>query len=440
MKKLFIFLTLALAVAFTAVGQENKIKFTEYDLANGLHVILHQDNSTPNVVVGVMYHVGTKNEEPTKTGFAHFFEHLMFEGSENIARGDYMKIVEANGGALNANTGNDRTYYFELMPSNQLELALWMEAERMLHAKIDTIGVNTQKGVVIEERNQVMDNRPYGSFLEQIAQRAFKIHPYRWVTIGDPEHIRNADFNDIYNFYTTFYVPNNAVLVVSGDFQEAQAKKWINDYFASIPKGTKPIFRPTVVEPPLGKEVRDTIYDKIQLPAVFMGYRSPAMGTKDAYAFEILKQILSGGASSRLTANITDKGKAMETVMFYIDSEHPGITYVIGFPNIGGDVLEVENAMNDEFEKISKELVTQEEFQKAIAKKEFSIVQEQGSLRSITEMFANNYTYFKDAARINNELQNYSSLTREDILNVAKKYLHKDNRVVLYYLPESAKQ
>ena len=440
MKKVIILLMLAVAVNFTVSGQTDKIKFTEYDLSNGLHVILHQDNSTPNVVVGVMYHVGTKNEEPTKTGFAHFFEHLMFEGSENIARGDYMKIVEANGGALNANTSNDRTYYFELMPSNQLELALWMEAERMLHAKIDTIGVNTQKGVVIEERKQTMDNRPYGSFMEQSAQRAFTVHPYRWVTLGDPEHIRNADFNDIYNFYTTFYVPNNAVLVVSGDFQEEQAKKWINDYFATIPKGTKPMYRPTMVEPPLTKEVRDTVYDKIQLPAIFMSYRSPAMGTKDAYAFEIMTQILSGGASSRLTANITDKGKALETAMIYFDSEHPGVAYVIGVPNMGTDAMDVEIAINEEFEKISTTLVTEEEFQKAIAKKEYSIVQEQGSLRSITEMFANNYTYFKDATRINNELQNFSSLTRDDILNVAKKYLAKNNRVVLYYLPEAEKK
>ena len=440
MKKVFIFLTLAFAVTITANGQQDKIKFTEYDLANGLHVILHQDNSTPNVVVGVMYHVGTKNEDASKTGFAHFFEHLMFEGSEHIARGDYMKMVEANGGALNANTSNDRTYYFELMPSNQLELALWMEAERMLHAKIDTIGVNTQKGVVIEERKQTMDNRPYGTFLEEAAKRAFTVHPYRWVTLGDPEHIRNADFNDIYNFYTTFYVPNNAVLVISGDFQEAQARKWVDDYFATIPKGTKPIYRPTMVEPPLAKEIRDTVYDKIQLPAVFMAYRSPAMGTKDAYAFEILTQILSGGASARLTKNITDEGKALESIIIYWESEHPGLSFVIGIPNMGQDAMEVEIAMNEEFQKISTTLVSEEEFQKAIAKKEFEIVQSQGSLQGITEMFSNNYTYHKNADRINNELANYSSLTREDILNAAKKYLFNDNRVVLYYLPESEKK
>lgn len=440
MKKRLALLSLAFLFGFVANGQQAQVKYTEYDLDNGLHVILHQDHSSPNVMVSIMYHVGAKNEDPSKTGFAHFFEHLMFEGSEHIGRGEYMKIIQANGGTLNANTSQDRTYYYQMMPSNQLELALWMESERMLHAKIDTTGVNTQKGVVIEERKQMYDNRPYGTWTEKIGQLAYTDHPYRWQTIGDPEHIRNASFDDINNFYKTYYVPNNAVLVVVGDFEEKQAKEWIQKYFSDIPKGTKPMFRPTVVEPLEKTEIREIVYDKVQMPAVFMAYHSPAMGTTEAYALEILCDILQGGKSSRFKTNISDKGLALETAVFPIIQEHPGLTYIIGFANAGGKLENVEEAMNAEIDKVTNDLVSEDEFQMALASKEFEVANKLISIHGKAEIFANNYTYFKDANRINSTLDNYSSLTREDLRNAARKYLTKNNRVVLYYLPESMKQ
>lgn len=443
MKKLLSLLVLSAAFLFsgTAFGQaQAKIDYTEYDMDNGLHVILHQDHASPNVMVAIMYHVGAKNEATDKTGFAHFFEHLMFEGSENIARGEYMNIIQANGGTLNANTSQDRTYYFQMMPSNQLELALWMESERLLHAKIDTIGVNTQKGVVIEERKQSYDARPYGTWMEKIGQMAFKEHPYRWQTIGDPEHIRNATFDDINNFYKTYYVPNNAVLVLTGDFEETQAKEWIQKYFGDIPRGTREMYRPTIVEPLDKKEVKEVVYDKVQIPAVFMGYHSPAMGTKDAYALEILCTILQGGKSSRFKTNIADKGLALETVIFPHIQEHPGLTYAIGFANAGGNAEDLDKVMTDEIEKVINELVTEEEFQMAMAAKEYSVANGLTSITNKAQLFADNYTYFKDASRINKILDNYSNITREDLRNVAKKYLHKDNRAVVYYLPESMKK
>lgn len=441
MKKRLILLSLAFLFGFAANGQtQAQVKYTEYDLDNGLHVILHQDHSSPNVMVSIMYHVGAKNEDPNKTGFAHFFEHLMFEGSEYIGRGDYMKMIQANGGTLNANTSQDRTYYFEMMPSNQLELALWMESERMLHAKIDTTGVNTQKGVVIEERKQAYDNRPYGTWMEKMGQFAFTVHPYRWQTIGDPEHIRNATFDDINNFYKTYYVPNNAVLVVVGDFEENQAKEWIQKYFGDIPKGNRPMFRPTATEPLDKTEVREVVYDKVQMPALFMGYHAPAMGTKDAYALEGLCHILHGGKSSRFKTNISDKGLALETVVFPFIQEHPALTYVIAFANAGGKIEDVETAINAEIDKVISELVSEEEFQMALAAKELQVANKLISISDKAETFASSYTYFKDASRINSMLDNYSNLTREDLRNVARKYFSKDNRVVLYYLPESMKQ
>ncbi len=433
-------ISLVFMLGYTAGGQQAKVEYTEYDLANGLHVILHQDHASPNVMVSIMYHVGAKNEDPSKTGFAHFFEHLMFEGSEYIGRGEYMKIIQANGGTLNANTSQDRTYYYEMMPTNQLELALWMESERMLHAKIDTIGVNTQKGVVIEERKQMYDNRPYGTWMEKIGQLAFTVHPYRWQTIGNPEHIKNATFDDINSFYKTYYVPNNAVLIVAGDFEEKQAKEWIQKYFEDIPKGTQQISRPTVVEPVDKTEVREVVYDKVQMPALFMGYHAPAMGTKDAYALEGLCYILQGGKSSRFKTNITDKGIALETLVFPFIQEQPGLAYVIGFANAGGKLEDVEEAINSEIDKVMNELVTEDEFQMALAAKEVEVANGLISISSKANVFADSYTYFKDASRINSIMDNYSGITREDLRNVAKKYFNKNNRVVVYFLPESMKQ
>ena len=438
-KKPFTLFFVILIAGFMAMGQGGNIKFTEYDLSNGLHVILHQDHNTPNVIVSLMYHVGSKNEDPERTGFAHLFEHLMFEGSKYIDRGEYFKIVQANGGELNANTSFDRTYYFEMMPANQLELALWMESERMLHGKVDTLGVNTQKGVVIEERKQTMDNSPYGTWIEEINKRLFTVHPYRWHIIGSPDHVRNSSFDDVYNFYKTFYVPNNCVLVIAGDFEEAAAKSMVQKYFGDIPAGTHPIYRPTVIEPPLKGEVRDVVYDKIQLPAVFMAYRSPAMGTKDAYAIDLLTAVLSGGKSARLKTNLDDKGITIQTMAVNFGFEQPGALYVIAIANAGKTTEEVENALNAEIEKVRLELVSEDEFQMVKAAKEYEVASNMTSLSYIAEEFASNHTYFKDASRINTELENYSSISREDIKNVAIKYLDKNNRVVLHYLPEPQK-
>ncbi|MDR0296174.1 MAG: insulinase family protein [Prevotellaceae bacterium] len=438
MKKTFAILSFLLLMIFTVDAQTEKVKFIEYGLPNGLHVILYQDHSTPNVMVSLMYHVGSKNEHPERTGFAHLFEHLMFEGSKHIDRGEYMKIVPASGGELNANTSFDRTYYFEMMPANQLELALWMEAERMLHAKIDTIGVNTQKGVVIEERKQTIDNNPYGTFIEELCIRLFTIHPYRTFLIGSPEHIRNSTFDDIYNFYKTYYVPNNCVLVIAGDFEEENAKAMVQKYFGDIPRGTFPINRPTIVEPPMTGEIRDIVYDKIQLPGVFTGYRSPAMGTKDSYAIDLLCSILSSGKSARLKTNLTDKGITMMAMALNFGLEHPGPVIVAAIANAGKTIEEVESALNAEIEKLH-ELIDEEEFQMAKAAKEYEFASGLTSLSAISQELANGYTYFKDAGRINKELENYNSITREDLRDAARKYLNKDSRVVLHYLPESQK-
>ena len=212
-------LTLCLsAVIGAAAAQRAPIKFEEYDLDNGLHVILHEDHSAPIAMVSVMYHVGSKNEDPTRTGMAHFFEHLLFEGSENIGRGEFFKYIQNAGGQNNANTSNDRTFYYEVLPSNQIELGLWLESERMLHARVEAAGIETQREVVKEERRQRVDNQPYGNLIEETMKRAYQQHPYRWPVIGSMDHLNAAEDQEFTDFYKTFYVPNNAVLSIAGDF------------------------------------------------------------------------------------------------------------------------------------------------------------------------------------------------------------------------------
>jgi len=421
-------------------AQTNKIEFEEFDMDNGLHVILHQDNSTPIVNISVMYHVGSKNENPNLTGFAHFFEHLMFEGTQNIPRHEYSNYVEKAGGTLNANTSHDRTYYYEILPSNQLELGLWLESERMLHAKVDSIGIATQKRVVIEEKKQRYDNTPYGDVLKLTFERAYKTHPYQWSVIGDPEHIMNAKDQDFVDFYKTYYVPNNACLVIAGDIDKANAKNLVSKYFAEIPKGTAEMTHPARNEGAKTAEVRDTVYGAVQLPLLLHAYHIPAVGDADYYAVDMLNKVLAKGQSSRLYKSLVDdQQKALQVASFSMGLEHPGITLTYALPNNGVDNKDLEDGMIAEIEKVKNELITETEFLKLKNQIENDIINGNSKLAGIAEELATNYTYFKNTDLVNKELVNYLAVTREDIKRVANKYYTKENRVVLYYLPESQK-
>lgn len=423
------------------VAQSSKINFTQYDLSNGLHVILHEDHSTPIVAVTVLYHVGSKNEDPARTGFAHFFEHLMFEGSDNIKRGEFMKLVQNAGGNLNANTSFDRTFYYEVLPSNQLELGLWMESERMLHSKIDSVGVETQRKVVKEELKQRNENTPYGSILNETFARAFTVHPYHWTPGGSPEYINKAALQEFIDFYKTFYVPNNATLSIAGDINPKQVKALIDKYFSDIPKGTREIPRPTAVEPAKTAEIRDTVYDNIQLPAVVLGYHLPAQGTPEFYAVKMLTTLLSQGKSSRMQKAIVDKQqKAVYIGAFPLSLEDPGLALIFGITNMGVAPTDLEEAMNNQFDKVKKEVITDYEFQKLRTQIESEIVQDNSKMVGIAENLANYSVYFKDANLINTEIGRYMEVTPQDIQKAAQKYLTKENRVVLYYLPKSAKK
>lgn len=428
-------MALMLLPAVTAVGQMRQIEFEEYTLKNGLHVILHEDHSTPIVAVTVMYHVGSKNEDPNRTGMAHFFEHLLFEGSENIGRGEFSRYIENAGGVLNANTSNDRTFYYELLPSNQLELGLWLESERMLHAKVENVGIETQREVVKEEKRQRIDNQPYGRLLEETMKRAYTEHPYRWTTIGSMEHLDAAQEQEFIDFYKTFYVPENAILSIAGDFDSKTTKKLIEQYFGGIPRGTREVPRPSVVEPASTAEVRDVVYGKDQLPMVLQAYRIPAQGTPDYYAVDMLNQILSSGASSRLNrAVVEEKQLALFCGAFSFGLEDPGLTMAFSLANMGVAPEDVEAAMNEEIERMKTELISDEELQKLRNQIENGFVSANSSVAGIAESLANYRMYFGDTNLINTEVERYMKVTPEDIRAAAQKYYTPENRVVLYFL------
>ncbi len=414
------------------------VEFVEYDLDNGLHVILHQDNSNPIVAVSVLYHVGSKNENPNRTGFAHFFEHLLFEGSKNIERGEFDKYISEAGGMNNANTTNDRTYYYELLPSNQLALGLWLESERMLHAKVENKGIETQREVVKEEKRMRVDNQAYmNAIWSEVPAELFKNHPYRWSVIGSMEHLNAAQEADYKDFYATFYVPNNATLSIAGDLDIEEAKALIEKYFGDIPRGTNPIPRPNVKEAPITQEIQKNFYDKnAQIPAVVFAYRTPKQTDKDSYVLNIISSILSGGESSRMQKKIVnEKQLAMANFAFLNAMEDYGMFLVIALTNQGVGPDELATAMDEEINNLLKNGITDRELQKQINQLEKAYIESNRSMAGIAESLANYHVYYGNANLINEELKTYRSITKEDVLRVANEYLKPNQRVRGLILP-----
>ena len=421
---------------FLCVAQS--ISFEEYDLDNGLHVILHQDNNAPVVTTSVMYHVGAKDEQPDRTGFAHFFEHLLFEGTENIERGQWFSIVTENGGTNNANTTDDRTYYYEVFPSNNLELGLWMESERMLHPIINQIGVETQNEVVKEEKRLRVDNQPYGKFLENVKKNLFRKHPYRWTTIGEMEHLDAATLDEFLAFNKKFYVPNNAVLVVAGDIDIASTKKMVQDYFGDIPRGAD-IERNYEEDEPITETISATAYDSnIQIPAVINAYRTPGFSERDSRVLDMISTYLSDGPSSKLYKKLVDEKKmALQTGAFNISQEDYSMYVIFGLP-LGDNTLDgLVSEMDEEIVKIQGQLISERDYQKLQNKIENGFVNSNASIEGIANSLARYYMLYDDTNLINTEIDIYRSITREEIKDVANKYLNPNQRLVLEYLPEN---
>ncbi len=438
MKKSLMALGSMLMLGGTVSAQ--KVAFEEYTLDNGLHVILHQDNSAPVVITSVMYHVGAKDENPERTGFAHFFEHLLFEGTPNIGRGEWFKIVTGNGGTNNANTSDDRTYYYEIFPSNNLELGLWMESERLLHPVINQIGVNTQNEVVKEEKRLRVDNQPYGNLLAEVKRNMFTKHPYRWATIGSMEHLDAATLEEFQAFNKKFYVPNNAVLVVAGQFEPAQAKEWIQKYFGVIPRGAD-VVRTKVEEEPITKTLKARYEDpNIQIPMAVASYRTPSMKTRDARVLDMISTILSDGKSSRLYKKmVDDKKMALQVGAFNFSQEDYGLYILYGLPMGGNTPESLIAEMDEEIVRLQNELISEKEYQKLQNIYESEYVNNNASIEGIAGNLATYYMLYKDINLINTEIEIYRSITREEIREVAKKYLNPNQRLLLDYAPKSDK-
>ena len=438
MKKTLMALGTMAMLGSTANAQ--KVAFEEFDLDNGLHVVLHQDNSAPVIITSVMYHVGAKDEQPNRTGFAHFFEHLLFEGTKNIGKGEWFKLVTANGGQNNANTSDDRTYYYEVFPSNNLELAIWMESERLMHPVIDQKGVDTQNEVVKEEKRLRIDNQPYGNIFKSIKQNLFKNHPYRWTTIGEMEHLDAATLEEFKAFNKKFYVPNNAVLVVAGQFDNAQAKEWIKKYFGAIPKGA-PVQRQKFEEAPITSTINATWEDpNVQLPMTLAAYRTPSMKTKDARVLDMISSYLSDGKSSKLYKKMVDEKKvALQVGAFNNSQEDYGqyIIYSLPLGDISSESLLKE--IDEEIVNMQNNLISENDFQKLQNKFESNYVTSNSTVEGIAENLASFYLLYGDINLVNTEIEIYRSITREDIKEVAKKYLNPNQRLILNYGPAKEK-
>jgi zinc protease len=439
MKKSILTLASVFLVAFSSNAQ--KVEFEEYDLNNGMHVILHQDNAAPVVTTSVMYHVGAKDEQPDRTGMAHFFEHLLFEGTKNIKKGEWFKLVSSNGGKNNANTTDDRTYYYEVFPSNKLELGLWLESERLLHPIIKQEGVDTQNEVVKEEKRLRVDNQPYGRFLEYVKQNMFKKHPYKGTTIGKMAHLDDATLEEFLAFNKKFYVPNNATLVVAGDIDIASAKKLIEDYFGPIPRG-KDIERSFPKEDPITEAISAKGYDSnIQIPAIMAAYRTPSMKTRDSRVLDMISSYFSSGKSSILYKKLVDTKKmALQVGAINLSQEDYGTYILFGLPQGETKLADIISEIDEEVLKMQTDLISEKAYQKLQNQFENNYVDSNSSVEGIANSLARYNVLYGDTNLINTEIDIYRSITREEIRDAAKKYLNPNQRLILEYLPESAKQ
>jgi zinc protease len=415
-----------------------QVAFEEYNLDNGLHVILHQDNSAPLVVTSVLYHVGAKNEAPERTGFAHFFEHLLFEGTKNIERGEWFKLVSSNGGSNNAYTTDDFTYYYEIFPSNNLELGLWMESERMLHPIINKIGVDTQNEVVKEEKRMRYDNSAYGNWIFKVREKMFEKHPYKHIPIGEMDHLDAATLEEFIAFNKKFYVPNNAVLVIAGDIEIEATKKMVFDYFNEIPRGEE-IEKINVQENPIKEAITAEAFDKnIQIPALFTAYRTPEIDSRDSRVLDMISTYLSDGNSSKLYRKLVDEKKmSLQVAAFNLSMEDYGLYVILSLPIGSTELGAIRDEIDEEVEKIQTHLISEKDYQKLLNKFESGFIASNSSVEGIANSLAEYYTLHGDTNLINSEIDIYRSITREEIREVANKYLNPNQRLTLNYLPES---
>jgi len=412
------------------------IDFEEYVLDNGLRVILHVNDRSPLVHVALWYHVGSKNETPDQTGFAHLFEHMMFQGSEHVPKTEHFRLVQSVGGALNATTGQDRTNYFQTLPRENLELALWLESDRMHSLRVSDENYDNQRAVVREERTERYDNAPYGLWYLTLLEMLFAGSPYAWSPIGDMEHLERSPLSSVQEFHRRFYVPNNATLVVAGDLDTTEARRLVEAYFGRIPAGP-PIVRPAIVVPPIDEIRRAEIVARVPSPSVYVGFQGVPVGHADARALELLAMILTQGRSSRLHRHlIYDRQIAQSAAAHASPMEMSGLFVTVAVASPGVGALELEGALWDVLDDAVRKPVADRELAGAMNRLVARHVASLGRLQGVADALAYNSVLRGDPRLVNTVLDEYAGVTADDVQRVARHYLQRERSAVLHYLPD----
>lgn len=419
---------------FPRVAQK-ALAIEEMTLANGMRAVFYKTDNIPSVCINVTYHVGSKDDEE-RSGMAHLFEHLMFEGSPNIPHGEFDAILHDLGGDSNAYTSWDVTSYYITIPSNSLEVALWLDSDRLAGFAVTSEMLEIQKDVITEERKFVFDNTPYGSVEEESNLRLFKNSGYRNSILGNMSILRKFNINDIRDHFEKYYAPNNAVIALAGSFDMEEAKALVEKYYGGIPVG-KPFNRREFSEYDIVEEIKDTVYDNIQLPAKFIFYRVPAEGTKDYYALQILSSILSKGESSLLNKKLVyDLTLANEVDTSVTGMEQTSIFGINAISLKGRNLDIIGTAIDEILDEIQNGNIKEEQIEKVKNNIETRTALRKSSIVTLAEKLSFDKLIFDDANRINTEIYSFLSITKKDIIEAANKYLKNNQRVVLDYLPK----
>ncbi len=436
---LLMFLGLNLSITKASDAEFNQIKFVRDSLPNGLQIIYNVDKSAPVVATVMHYRVGSRDEVPGKTGYAHFFEHLMFEATRNIPRATIDKYIQEAGGVLNAHTSWDETVFYFKVPANQIKLPLWIESQRMRTLKVDSIGVATQKGVVIEELKMRTLNQPYGTLLQKMCENLFPGSSYGWATIGFIQDIEKAKIEDFKEFYDKYYQPNNACLVISGDINIDSVKKYVRHYFGVYQRGSE-VDRSGFKINPLQKGYSEEVKDpKAQIPAVFIGLRGPKLNDPDYYPIALFTDILASGESSRLYQKLVDKDRiAVQASAIPLTLQYGGAIILVGVGYPGKDIKDVETALLNEVKNVIDDGITDEELTKAKNIKEAEFIGDKKNVLPKAESLAKYFSYYGDPSLINSQIDRFLKVTKDDIIKAAKKYFETDKKVILEYVPESS--
>jgi zinc protease len=417
------------------------MEFKHFKLPNGLEVYTVEDHATPIVAVQVWYHVGSKDDPPGRSGFAHMFEHMMFKGNENLTSDAFDNLTENVGGVNNAYTADDVTVYLETVPSNYLHPILWAEAERMSSLALNDANFASERDVVKEEYRQRVRANPYGEFYLDIEKKSFAVHPYKRPGIGNIDELDASKLPEIKTFHSTFYRPDNAVLVIVGDFKHEEAEEWVTKYFGAIAKPSKPIPRVTAKEPPRKADKRETSYSpRAPLPAVAVTYLAPSIRSDDGPALSLLGEILAGGESSRLYQSMVYQQQVAQSVACDADlREDLGLIAFRLILASGKPVADAEKSLNNEIEKILKDGVTQAELDKAKTRFLTGKLMERETVNGKASALGQAVVVYGDASRVNTDLAKLQAVTTDQIKEVTNKYITGQKKVVLEYLPEAMK-